>query len=309
MWYFLWLAVLIFGVITLWPFSMERRRDPIGVDERHGAEGEFANLSQGVTHYRWVGPTRGPVAVVIHGLTTPMEGMEVVAEGLGALGYRVLMYDLYGRGLSDAPAGRQNRAFFSRQLTDLLAYHGLLKDELTLAGYSMGGSIAIAYATENPYLVKRVILFAPGGIVLNTSRFSRFCTRVPVLGDWLHALLAHGLFRREIPERGQTPQIDKVFQAQRRQMNRRGFLPAVLSSGRGMLAEIQEAEHVQLGKKGIPVVAIWAEADKVIPLSAIGKLAEWNRSARHEVVEKAGHAMPYTHGAEAIEALRSALRD
>jgi pimeloyl-ACP methyl ester carboxylesterase len=309
MWYLLWLAVLIFGVIALWPFSMERRRDPIGVDERHGADGEFANLSQGVTHYRWVGPARGPVAVAIHGLTTPMEGMEAVAEGLGALGYRVLMYDLYGRGLSDALSGRQNRAFFSRQLTDLLAYHGLLKDEVTLAGYSMGGSIAVAYAAENPFLVKRVILFAPAGIVLNTSSFGRFCVRVPVLGDWLHALFAHASFRRDIPDRGQTPQIDKVFRAQRHQLNRRGFLPAVLSSRRGMLSEIQQDDHVQLGKKGIPVIAIWAEADTVIPLSAIGKLAEWNRSARHEVVENAGHAMPYTHGAQAIEALRNALRD
>ena len=83
MWYMLSIAGLTLAVIAIWPFSMERRKTVIGIDERHGAEGDFARLSQGVTHYRWLGPARGPVAVVIHGLASPMESMEPIAEGLG----------------------------------------------------------------------------------------------------------------------------------------------------------------------------------------------------------------------------------
>ncbi len=308
MWYFWSIAGLTLAVIAIWPFSIERRRSEIGPTERHGAEGEFAQLSQGITHYRWVGPARGPVAVVIHGLATPMESMESVAEGLGSLGYRVLMYDLYGRGLSDAPEGRQNRAFFLRQLADLLAYHALT-EEVTLVGYSMGGGIAVAYAAENPFLIKRVMLFATTGIEVNETRFARFCRRTPFLGDWLHALVAYSRIKRAIPQRGQTKEIDKVLRAQRRELTRRGYLPGILSSRRGMLSEIQKDEHIQLGKKGIPVIAIWAEADSIIPLTALGKLAEWNRTARHEMVEHADHGLPYTHGRQVIEALRSALRD
>lgn len=308
MWYWIALSAVAVAVIVYWPFSVERSRTAIGPTERHGAAGEFAQLSQGVTHCRWIGPARGPVAVVIHGVATPMEAMETVAEGLGGLGYRVLLYDLYGRGLSDAPKGRQDRAFFLRQLSDLLAYHDL-QEEVTLVGYSMGGSIATAYAAENPFPIKRVILFAPAGLVLNETRFARFCRRTPVLGDWLHALMAHGRISRAIPERGQTKEIETVLRAQRRELTRRGYLPALLSSRRGILAEIQQEDHIQLGRKGIPVVAIWAEADCVIPLSALGKLAEWNRSARHEVVAHADHGLPYTHGLQAVEALRSALRD
>lgn len=308
MWYFLSIAGLTLCVIAIWPFSIERRRTVIGQNERHGAPGEFAGLSQGVTHYRWVGPARGPVAVVIHGLASPMQSMDAIAEGLGGLGYRVLLYDLYGRGLSDAPAGRQDRAFFLRQLNDLLAFHDL-KEEVTLVGYSMGGSIATAFAAEHPFLIKRVILFAPTGIDVNETRFARFCRQVPLLGDWCHALFAHGRIKRAIPQRGQTKEIDNVLRAQRRELTRRGYLPAILSSRRGMLTEVQQEEHRQLGRKGIPVVAIWAQDDSIIPLTALGKLAEWNRTARHEVVEHADHGMPYTHSRESIEALRDTLRD
>lgn len=308
MWYFLTIAGLTLCIIAIWPFSIERRRTVIGTNERHGAPGGFARLSQGVTHYRWAGPARGPVAVVIHGLASPMQSMDAVADGLGALGYRVLLYDLYGRGLSDAPQGRQNRAFFLRQLKDLLAFHDL-REEVTLVGYSMGGSIATAYAAENPYMIKRVILFATTGIDFNETRFARFCRQVPLLGDWWHALFAYGRIKRAIPQRGQTKEIDNVLRAQRRELIRRGYLPGILSSRRGMLAEVQEEEHRQLGRKGIPVIAIWAENDSIIPLTSLGKLAEWNRTARHEVVEHADHGLPYTHGRELIEALRNALRD
>jgi len=308
MWVLLVLAGLAVAVIIVWPFWIDRRRPAIGPTERHGTEGGFAQLSQGVTHYRWIGPARGPVAVVVPGFATAMDALETVAEGLGGMGYRVLLYDLYGRGLSDAPRGLQDRAFFLRQLSDVLAYFGL-NDEITLVGYSMGGSIAVAHAAERPFLVKRVILIAPTGIVRNETRFSAFCRRVPWLGDWVHALFAHRRIAATIPERGQTPAIDKAMRAYRRDLGRRGFLPGLLSSRRGIMAEVQQDAHVQLGRKGIPVVAIWARADPIIPLTAIGKLAEWNRTARHEVIEGAAYGLPFTHGREVVAALREALRD
>lgn len=41
------------------------------------------------------------------------------------MGYRILTYDLYGRGYSDRPSGKQNREFFLQQLDDLLAYEAV----------------------------------------------------------------------------------------------------------------------------------------------------------------------------------------
>jgi pimeloyl-ACP methyl ester carboxylesterase len=307
-WFIVSLFVFWLALLAVWPFYAERRRPAIGPTERHGADGEFAQLSQGVTHFRWAGPTRGPVAVVVHGVASPMISMEAVAEGLGSLGYRVLMYDLYGRGLSDAPRGPQNRAFFLRQLSDLTARHGLSED-ITIVGYSMGGSIATAFAAENTHCIKQVILIATSGVITKESAFTRFCRRTPLLGDWVHGMFVEGRIKRAIPQRGQTKDVEKVLRAQRRELTRRGYLPSLLASRRGILLETQEEEHRQLGRKGIPVAAVWAAEDKIVPVQAIGRLAEWNRSARQEMVPYADHAVPYTHGEQLVSALRAALHE
>jgi len=306
MWY-ITIAAIVF-ILAIAPFVSEWMRPAISAKARHATDGEFAHLSQGITHFQWIGPARGPVAVLIHGLTTPSVGLEGIAEGLGTMGYRVLMYDLYGRGLSDAPRGKQDRAFFLQQLSDLLE-HEKQSEELTLVGYSMGGAIATAFAAENQHSIKRLILLAGACVDMNESRFSRFCRRTPFLGAWVHGVSARGRILASIPRRSRHQLTQKVLVAQRQELNRRGYLPAVLSSRRGMLSEIQEEDHRLLGHEDVPVVAIWGEKDKAVPISSLGTLAKWNRAARQEVVEGADHGMPYTHDAAVIEALRSALRE
>jgi pimeloyl-ACP methyl ester carboxylesterase len=306
MWYGVGIAFLL--LVAFAPALLERMRPAIGPRQRDGADGGFAELSQGITHFRWVGPVRGPIAVLVHGLASPLIAMEGLSEGLGKMGYRVLTYDLYGRGLSDAPPGRQNRAFFVEQLTELLEHQGI-SEEITFIGYSMGGQIATAYAAENPHRISRVILFASGGVVMKESDFSRFCRRVPVIGDWWHGMFVRRRILSAIPFDSPSPYVKRVLVAQRAELSRRGFLPAILSSRRGILGDVMEADHRKLGREDVPLVAIWAENDQVIPISALGVLAQWNRAARQEVVEGADHALPYTHSEELLAALRKAMRN
>lgn len=82
---------------------------------------------------------RGPVAVCVHGLTTPSFVWHGLARGLATFGYRVLIYDLYGRGYSDRAPGHQDQAYFLQQLNDLLEDQQI-KGDITLLGYSMGGA-------------------------------------------------------------------------------------------------------------------------------------------------------------------------
>jgi pimeloyl-ACP methyl ester carboxylesterase len=233
--------------------------------------------------------------------------MEGLSEGLGKMGYRVLTYDLYGRGLSDAPQGRQNRDFFVKQLAELLEHQGI-SEEITFVGYSMGGQIVTAYAAENPHLINRVILVASGGVVMKESDFSQFCRRVPVIGDWWHGMFVRRRILSAIPFDSPSPYVKRVLAVQRAELSRRGFLPAILSSRRGLLCDVMEADHRKLNHEDVPVVAIWAENDQVIPISAPGVLAQWNRAARQEVVEGADHALPYTHCEELLAALSRAMR-
>lgn len=305
-------ALLILGLILailLWPLVSERRRLPMDAEARTEAEGEFAALSQGITHYEWIGPLRGPVAVCVHGLTTPSFVWRGFARGLAAWGYRVLIYDLYGRGYSDRPSGPQDREFFLTQLDDLLAHQGI-EDDFTLVGYSMGGAIATAYAARHPDTVRRLILLAPAGMGLTATRLIQTIRDKRILGDWLMLLLFPLQHRRSTnAERDLPSSVPTIVDRQQDELMYRGYVPAVLSSLRGILSEDFEPDHRRLRETDVPVIALWGDKDSVVPLTAMGKLTQWSRHARQEVVKGAGHGLPYTHTDEVLAALRSTLTD
>ncbi|MCG3269419.1 alpha/beta fold hydrolase [Yoonia sp. I 8.24] len=305
MWYYWVLGAFV--VLAALPLLLERMCKPVSEWDRGQTTGDLAPLSQGLTHYRWVGPARGPVAVVVHGLSTSSASIDGLADGLGEMGYRVLVYDLYGRGLSDTVSGRQDRAFFLRQLSELLSYHRLSED-ITLVGYSMGGAIATAFSADNPHFIKQLILVATAGVVTEESKFSEFCRKTPVLGDWVYGMFARRRAAKAIPKVGPSSMAGKVYAAQRLELRRRGYLPAVLSSRRGMLSEGQEKDHRRLGRIDVPTIAIWAEHDQVIPIQALGVLAQWHRAVRQEVVAGADHAMPYTHCPQLLQAIVKAMK-
>lgn len=300
------LALVLAGALAL-PVLTEWLRKPMNADARTGAEGSFVTLSRGVTHLDWLGPTRGPVAVCVHGLTTPSFVWRALARGLARLGYRVLIYDLYGRGYSDRPRGRQDRRFFLDQLNELLASQGV-DGKITLLGYSMGGSIATAWAAENPGRIDRLILIASAGVNTNAGRLAAFIRRWPVLGDWLMlAFFARNHRKASESERGQTPAIGGIVDLQQRELEFRGFVPAVLSSMRGILSGSSEADHRRLANTGAPVLAIWGQEDPLIPVSSAGKLAEWNRGAHQDAIEGADHSVTYTHAGDILSVIEADL--
>ncbi len=301
-----WGLIVLLAVFVAIPVFIRLRLRPV---DPALAPGQFVRLSQGVTHYRWIGPVRGPVVVAIHGLTTPSPVWDKIADGLGNTGYRVLVYDLYGRGYSDAVRGRQDRAFFLRQLDDLLTDQGLTED-LTLMGYSMGGAIATAYAADHPDRMKRVILLAPTGMDLNETPFERMTRRLPLIGDWVHAVAASARMGAQLMvNRGQTTEVEGIVDIQLAELRNPGFLSAVLSSRRGLLSDRQEADHRKVSHDDIPVIAIWGDRDTVVPIRALGTLSTWNRQAAQEVVAGAAHGLPHTHGSAVVELLRSVLRE
>ncbi|MFY0310970.1 alpha/beta fold hydrolase [Leisingera sp. D0M16] len=296
-----WLLALAVLAIALAPFLRERLRKPMDAKARQTAPGALAQLPGGCTHYRWTGPLRGPVAVCVHGLTTPSYVWNGVAQGLAAMGYRVLTYDLYGRGYSDRPAGPQDRAFFLTQLEELLEDQEV-GDDFTLIGYSMGGAIATAFAAAHPTRLRELILLAPAGFGRSPDRVTHLIRHVPGLGDWLmHAIYPALHIRGTEAERNLPSSVPGIADLQQQELGYRGFIPAVLASLRGILNEDFTEELRSLHSKGVPALAIWGQDDAVIPPTSAGRLAERARSVRQEEIAGAGHGLPYTHTEEVLE--------
>ncbi|KAF8627946.1 hypothetical protein AX17_006099 [Amanita inopinata Kibby_2008] len=125
--------------------------------------------------YWLLGPERGQKIILIHGLSIPAIIWKDVAPSLASRGYRVLLYDLYGRGYSDAPQTIYDTHLYTTQLALLMQY--LKWDKATVVGVSMGGGIAAAFTSQYPYLVdNRVVLIASAGIMESgdISRTAKF---------------------------------------------------------------------------------------------------------------------------------------
>lgn len=298
-----WALLLLAAVIAV-PLVIEATRKRVTRDTRHNAPGQFATLSQGVVHYDWLGPTRGPVCVCIHGLTTSSYVWGGLTRGLALMGFRILIFDHYGRGYSDRPKAAHDDAFYLTELEDLLAHENVGGD-ITLIGYSMGGAIAALFAAKHPDRVRQLILLAPAGMGLVRSRLNRFITQTPLIGDWLMLAFFPRQLRKGIKSEADTKtQVKNIGDMQQAELEWRGFVPAVLASLRGVLGRGLKAEHQIIHRAGIPVLAIWGREDTVISMSSVGVLAEWSRNAHQEVIDGATHALTYTHADQILDIIR-----
>lgn len=305
----LWFLFILVLVLISIPIVIERHRKPISRAMRADAPGRFAELSQGVTHYQWAGPDSGQHIVCIHGLTSPSYVWAGLVKGFILMGFRVLTYDLYGRGLSACPSGAQDSAFFRKQLEDLLEAQSV-DDDAIIVGYSMGGAIAVDYASAYPEKVQRLILLATAGLGQTLSPFVKLMIKVPVIGDGLMYTFGGKLFGRSTnamdAAKAAAPNM-QPWPIEKQQSQ--GFLPAVLSGYRNILSENQMDAHRVISEAGIPVLAVWAEEDKAVPLSAMGRLAVVNREAFQEVISGADHRLPYSHPREIITVVQEFLRE
>ncbi|KAK7445075.1 hypothetical protein VKT23_014937 [Stygiomarasmius scandens] len=110
-----------------------------------------------------LGPEDGKKIVLIHGLSIPALIWKDVAPRLAARGYRVLLYDLYGRGYSDAPQTTYDTTLYVTQLA-LLMQH-VKWEKAYLVGVSMGGAFA-AFTVNFPELVQdKVVVLASAGLI------------------------------------------------------------------------------------------------------------------------------------------------
>ena len=111
-----------------------------------------------VHEWSGTGGTRKTV-IGVHGLTANHKCWEPMAEVL-APDYRLIAYDLRGRGNSDKPATGYSLAAHGRDLAALLDHFGVRST--VLMGHSLGAAIALRFAVDHPGRVRRLVLIDGG---------------------------------------------------------------------------------------------------------------------------------------------------
>ena len=285
------IGLIVVGVAASWWWAVKDYK-PMDEAARADAPGQFADLPNGKIHYRWLGPENGDVIVMVHGFSSPNRVFEANAQALAADGHRVLVFDHFGRGLSDRPKARYDADFYDAELLNLLDVLEV-SGPIGLVGLSMGGVITPEFAARHPDRVNRIALLVPAGLDTNgASGAMKMALDTPVLGDWLWALTApKSLFGDMTYQETENPEFNQLQKDILHQVKYRGYFPALLSSLRHLQMKDNEAVFTGLAGAGMPVLAIYGTADDVVDISSADKLANLIPEANIQRIEDGGHAV------------------
>ena len=110
-------------------------------------------------HYRIGG--RGPLLVLVHGITNSSATWEPVLATLGRR-FTVIAPDLLGHGDSAKPRGDYSLGANASLLRDFMLALG--HERATIVGHSLGGGIAMQFAYQFPDRIERLVLVSSGGL-------------------------------------------------------------------------------------------------------------------------------------------------
>jgi len=250
--------------------------------------GSYVKLPEGVTHYELTGPEDGRVVVLLHGATIPMYLWDAQAEALARAGYRVLRYDMYGRGYSDRPDGDYSQAFFRKQLADLLDALKI-KQPVDLVGVSMGGALAVDFTASYPDRVKDLVLIAPMiNSIANDTNFKLM--RIPVLGEFLTRLIAVKVMSDRAAQLMQkSPKAAEYARQFNDQTRFKGFEKASLAAARSDAWADYTADYEKVGQRDHEVLLIWGTADNDITPQMVQAMQKALPNVEFKQLDGIGH--------------------
>lgn len=270
---------------------MNREKLVLSDETRANLPGQFIRLTDGVTHYQLDGPQDGQVVVLVHGFSVASYSWERNVPALTDAGFRVLTYDLFGRGYSDRPAGPYDMELFVRQLDDLLTALEIDRP-VDLVGISMGGYITSAYVNRHPDRVRRLVLLAPQSESIGGNQGVRVVVQ-PWIGDYLFAVYVvpfemvekKGEFKAfGLPDTWRERYLDM--------MKYEGFRAALLSTLR-TLVDDPFVEYRKTGGMDLPVLLLWGDEDQTNPVENAPRIVEAIPQAELHIIPGARHASPY----------------
>lgn len=253
------------------------------------------------THYAFDGDS-GPVVVLVPGSTLPLAVWEPLIEPLIAAGFRVLRYDLPGRGHSSPyREGRADLDAHVGQIADLLDSLNL-SEPVSLIGLASGCILAAAFAQSFRARVDKIVLIAPDGVATRFSPGERLVL-APLIGDLLLPLLASRLLLGRADRYSTAePVRERVRELLRFVLRPAHFPAALLASVRQLPIHDGETWYRRIAESRVPTRVIWGADDRITPTAASAQLARIFGSDAVFVLDGVGH-LPFVEDPQRSAAL------
>ncbi len=263
-------------------------------------------------HFRDQGNPNGPPMLLLHGTFASLHTWEAWVSELGET-YRIITLDLPGFGLTGPHPKKDYSLAATLHLFESLREH-LGISEWVVAGNSLGAGYALAYAQHQPDAILAVGLLNGGRIRLSQAdyeaqRASVEASQARERGDSLvaqalrqpqaRALLTQitprFLVRYALkdvygdPAQISDAQVTRYHELLRRAGNRQAFIDRFERQGDPSLSPYALTDPVSPVELEIPILIIWGEKDRWIPLSVGERLASILPNTELKVYPELGH--------------------
>ncbi|HTG61026.1 MAG TPA: alpha/beta hydrolase [Terriglobia bacterium] len=220
----------------------------------------------------------GRPLVLVHGLGGKAQNWALMMPSLRRHGYRIYAIDLLGFGQSDRPDVDYSIALQAEVLLQFYESQHLTRADL--AGWSMGGWVALKFALAHPDRVRRVVVYDSAGIYF-TPRFDPALfhpTTVEETQQFL-ALL--------------TPQASRIPRFVARDLIREAR-PTAWVVDRSMKSMQTGADLLdgKLQTLQVPVLVVWGKQDVLVPLFCGEEMRREISQSSLAIFDGCGHLAP-----------------
>ena len=289
-----WLILFLIFILLLSAFLfLNLEKKELDDQIRSSLKGSTANLSDGSVYFNYSESSEGPIVILVHGFSTPSYIWGPTFDFLDEKGYRVLSYDLYGRGYSDRPDTDYTLKLYVRQLRELILELDLGDEKINILGLSLGGPIAAAYTNNYPNDIQTITLIDP--YTLPATKKEIFPLNIPFIGEYITTVYLVP-FMLPNSQKGDfyNPELFPDWvDRYRDQLQYKGFRKAILSTIRNMVNISGIREYELLDQLDIPILLIWGKEDKSILLEDIRLILSILPNVEFHPIEEAAHLPHY----------------
>ena len=311
----LFLIVFLISIFLYLPYLYKTMRLKKICQSDIPKTGSWANLEDGNIYYRWFLPdddiSNSEVLVLVHGFSTPSFVWGGLIDNFCKLGFKVLVFDHYGRGYSERPKINYDKELYVRSLRGLLENQNV-NQKVHLIGYSMGGPVVGYFTEKYPDLTKSISLIAPAGFRHKMSGVNNWTIK-PIIGEWFWHVFSNKIYG--VGRMSETVYSDDPLSINeeeflsnfKKQLVFKGFPESLLSTVRCFDLFDCRRMYKKVGKLNLPTFVVWGKRDGIVPYSDSQNLEECIPHAKLFSIEQGTHDITYRQPSEVGHAIQNFL--